>query len=281
MSGLAVGALLITVLVVVAAGARGPGERAAAGRDRRAAERGAVPLAGAALVRRHHRRSEADGAMRFVSPSASRVLRLRSRERSSASRCSSCSIPTIATGPRSFFARRRQLPASRRRWSGASASRDGSLAARRADRHQPAGRPDGARHRAQHPRRERAEAAGGAAPHQAFHDPLTGLANRALFRDRVSHALALAQRAGARRSPCSSSTSTTSRRSTTASATPRATGCWSPRPSGSAACARAADTVARLGGDEFAILIEDVAGADGRDGAGRAARRPRWPSRSR
>jgi diguanylate cyclase (GGDEF)-like protein len=32
--------------------------------------------------------------------------------------------------------------------------------------------------------------------HQAFHDPLTGLANRALFRDRVSHALALSQRQG-------------------------------------------------------------------------------------
>ena len=31
-------------------------------------------------------------------------------------------------------------------------------------------------------------------------------------------------------------------------------------------CARAADTVARLGGDEFAILIEHVAGSDGRAG---------------
>jgi PAS domain S-box-containing protein len=32
--------------------------------------------------------------------------------------------------------------------------------------------------------------------HQAFHDPLTGLANRALFRDRVTHAITLARRQG-------------------------------------------------------------------------------------
>ena len=92
--------------------------------------------------------------------------------------------------------------------------------------------------------------------HQAFHDPLTGLANRVLFLDRVSHALTMVRRhdqmlavlfvdldgfktindslghlAGDRLLV------TVSQRLLT--------------------CVRDSDTVARLGGDEFALLIED------------------------
>ena len=72
--------------------------------------------------------------------------------------------------------------------------------------------------------------------HQAYHDPLTDLANRTLFIDRVKEALASRTPA---RSRCCSSTSTTSRPSTTRSATPSATSCWSRSPSACApACAR-------------------------------------------
>ena len=70
--------------------------------------------------------------------------------------------------------------------------------------------------------------------HQALHDPVTSLANRALFADRVQHSIMRSIRV--RRSASCSSTWTTSRPSTTASATRPATpscrkwrdACWAP-----------------------------------------------------
>jgi diguanylate cyclase (GGDEF)-like protein/PAS domain S-box-containing protein len=99
--------------------------------------------------------------------------------------------------------------------------------------------------------------------HQAFHDPLTGLANRALFRDRVSHALALAQRQS---NPITVLFLDLDDFKRVNDSLGHAEG---DRLLISAAerflsCARAADTVARLGGDEFAILLEHAAGPDGR-----------------
>ncbi len=97
--------------------------------------------------------------------------------------------------------------------------------------------------------------------HDAFHDPLTGLANRALFIDRLAHAIkrfksnrnyffallfldldrfkvindSLGHEAGDRM------LSRTARRLE--------------------ACVRGGDTVARLGGDEFTVLLEDIRSA--------------------
>lgn len=91
--------------------------------------------------------------------------------------------------------------------------------------------------------------------HQAFHDPLTNLANRVLFRDRVEHAI---QRcAGGSGSPAVLFLDLDNFKAVNDSLGHSA-GDWllievATRLS---ACLRPADTVARLGGDEFAVLID-------------------------
>ena len=111
--------------------------------------------------------------------------------------------------------------------------------------------------------------------HQAFHDTVTGLANRAMFAEQVRQAMARARRTGAARGR-SSSTSTTSRRSTTRSGTPPGDEVLVEIARRLDANVRGADTAARFGGDEFAILLEDVESshdaADRRSGSSSCSR---------
>jgi diguanylate cyclase (GGDEF)-like protein/PAS domain S-box-containing protein len=93
--------------------------------------------------------------------------------------------------------------------------------------------------------------------HQAFHDSLTDLANQALFRDRVGHALTRAARQPNRLAvlfldldnfkTVNDSLGHTAGDELLVAVAGRLQSCLRP-----------ADTAARLGGDEFAVLLEDL-----------------------
>jgi diguanylate cyclase (GGDEF)-like protein/PAS domain S-box-containing protein len=97
--------------------------------------------------------------------------------------------------------------------------------------------------------------------HQAFHDGLSGLANRALFRDRLDHALDRAARSKATLAVLfldlddfklvNDSLGHASGDSLLIEVARRLTDCL-----------RGGDTAARFGGDEFAVLMEELVSAD-------------------
>jgi diguanylate cyclase (GGDEF)-like protein/PAS domain S-box-containing protein len=105
--------------------------------------------------------------------------------------------------------------------------------------------------------------------HQAFHDSVTNLANRALFRDRVQHAL---ERQSRDAQPISVLFMDLDDFKTINDSLGHAAGDQLLREVGERVrnVLRTADTAARLGGDEFAVLLED--GGDGVEAADVASR---------
>jgi len=98
--------------------------------------------------------------------------------------------------------------------------------------------------------------------HQAFHDPLTGLANRALFFDRAGHALTRVRRDDGHLALLFLDLDRFKTINDTLGHAAGDAVLQEVARRLRAAC-RATDTVTRLGGDEFAVLLEDFDASSG------------------